>query len=74
MNLETSLSLEPEEPLPATGMSTLFQIGLAITSGRTMTEVLHTILEACRRILPVDTLYVAIYDAESESYEIPLFI
>lgn len=73
MNLETSLSLEPEEPLPATGMSTLFQIGLAITSGRTMTEVLHTILEACRRILPVDTLYVAIYDAESESYEIPLF-
>jgi len=77
MNLETNLSSELEESARATQvsteMSTLFQIGLAITSGRTMTEVLHTILEACRRILPVDTLYVAIYDAESESYEVPLF-
>jgi len=63
----------PAEAQPATELSTLFQIGLAITSGRTMTEVLHAILEACRRVLPVDTLYVAIYDADSESYEIPLF-
>lgn len=73
MNLKTGLASDPERPVPATEMSTLFQIGLAITSGRTMTEVLHAILEACRRILPVDTLYVAIYDAESESYEVPLF-
>ena len=75
--METNLSSELEESARATEVSTemsmLFQIGLAITSGRTMTEVLHTILEACRRILPVDTLYVAIYDAESESYEVPLF-
>ncbi len=53
--------------------STLFQVGAAITSGLTMNQVLRSILEECRRVLPVDTLYVAIYDAESGQCEIPLF-
>ena len=51
----------------------LFHIGLAIIAGLTVNQVLQSILEECRRMLPVDTLYVAIYDAASESYEVPLF-
>jgi len=54
-------------------MAALFQIGIAITSGLTVQQVLQSILDECRRILPIDTLYVALYDAESDSYEIPLF-
>lgn len=54
-------------------MDALFQIGVAITSGLTLEEVLQSILDECRHVLPVDTLYVALYDAASDSYEIPLF-
>lgn len=38
-----------------------------------MKQVLQSILDECRRVLPVDTLYVALYDPASDSYEIPLF-
>jgi signal transduction histidine kinase len=51
----------------------LFQIGIAITSGLSMHVVLRSILDECRKVLPVDALYVALYDAESDSYHVPLF-
>ncbi|MCB0134185.1 MAG: PAS domain S-box protein, partial [Caldilineaceae bacterium] len=54
-------------------MDALFQIGVAITSESTVEQVLQSILDECRRVLPVDTLYVALYDEESDSYEIPIF-
>jgi signal transduction histidine kinase/DNA-binding response OmpR family regulator len=60
-------------PQTSPEMATLFEIGLAITSGLTMKLVLQSILDACRHLLPVDTLYVALYDRASESFEIPLF-
>ncbi len=54
-------------------LDALFQIGIAITAGLTVEQVLQSILDECRRVLPVETLYVALYDAPSHSYEIPLF-
>ena len=54
-------------------MEALFRIGLAITSELTMKQVLQAILDECRRAMPVDTLYVAIYDAATDSYDTPLF-
>ncbi|MBK8047494.1 MAG: response regulator [Anaerolineales bacterium] len=54
-------------------LATLLQIGLAITSGLTMNRVLQSILDECQKILPVRTLYVAIYDADANTYTIPLF-
>ena len=54
-------------------MDALFQIGVAITSESTVEQVLQSILDECKRVLPVDTLYVALYDEESDSYEIPIF-
>ena len=58
---------------PAEEMAALFEIGLAITSGLTMNAVLQSILDACRGVLPVDTLYIALYDGASETYDVPLF-
>ena len=64
--------IQPYVPY-AQEMDALFQIGVAITSESTVEQVLQSILDECRRVLPVDTLYVALYDEESDSYEIPIF-
>lgn len=56
-----------------TEMATLSEIGLAITSGLKMKPVLQAILEGCRRVLPVDAWYVALYDRATYTYQIPLF-
>ncbi len=51
----------------------MLQIGVAITSGLRMELVLSAILDQCRALLPVDALYVAIYDPANHSYQVPLF-
>jgi signal transduction histidine kinase len=57
----------------ADAQSALLQIGVAITSGLQMELVLRSILDQCRTVLPVDALYVALYDAAEQIYQVPLF-
>ncbi len=51
----------------------LFNIGVALTSGLQMDVVLRTILDQCRQVLPVDTLYVALYHPATSTCDLPLF-
>ncbi len=70
--LLTTPSLANALSMPDT-RSALLQIGLAITSGLQMEVVLREVLDQCRTVLPVDALYVAIYDAATHTYQVPLF-
>jgi len=54
-------------------MSILNHIGLTITAGLDMNQVLVSLYEQCRQVLPVDVFYVALYDAESGRIELPLY-
>jgi signal transduction histidine kinase/DNA-binding LytR/AlgR family response regulator len=54
-------------------MTTLYEIGLTVTSGLDMNEVMRALLEQCRRVLPLDAFYVATYDAVTRLIHHPLF-
>ncbi len=54
-------------------MTTLYEIGLTVTSGLDMDQVMHALLEQCRRVLPLDAFYVATYDAATRLIHHPLF-
>ena len=54
-------------------MEILYRIGLILTSGLEMSQVLAALLEECRRILPVDVFYVGIYDEELGLIHHPMF-
>jgi diguanylate cyclase (GGDEF)-like protein/PAS domain S-box-containing protein len=51
-----------ETKLRAEQMTTLFDIGLVVTSGMDMDRILKDLLEKCRKILPVEAFYIAVYD------------
>lgn len=53
-------------------MTALFDIGITVTSGLEMDQVLKTLLEKCRQVLPVEAFYVAIFDAERHIIHHPL--
>jgi diguanylate cyclase (GGDEF)-like protein len=54
-------------------MSALYDIGLSITSNLDLDQTLHDLCEHCRKLLPIDTFYVAIYDEPSNIVSHPLF-
>ncbi len=53
-------------------MATLNRIGLAITSGLDLGEVLNALYEQLSRIMDVDAFYVALYDEETGIIDFPL--
>ncbi|MEW6093002.1 MAG: GAF domain-containing protein [Chloroflexota bacterium] len=53
-------------------MTALFDIGLTVTSGLDMEQVLRTLLEKCRQVLPVEAFYLAILDPETGLLHHPL--
>jgi len=54
-------------------LSTLLDIGLAVTSGLEMDKILKALLEKCKRVLPIEAFYIATYDNETEMIGFPLF-
>ncbi len=54
-------------------MTTLYQIGLTLTQGLEMEEVLTTLHYQCRQVLENDVFYVAIYDEKTKMIDHPLF-
>lgn len=54
-------------------MSTLYSIGLTLNTRLEMDQLLKTLLDQCRKVLPIDAFYVAVYDAERGLIHHPLF-
>jgi PAS domain S-box-containing protein len=54
-------------------MTMLNRIGLAITAGLSMEQVLHAVYEQCLWIAPVDSFYVALYDPITGDIRFPVF-
>jgi diguanylate cyclase (GGDEF)-like protein/PAS domain S-box-containing protein len=61
-----------EVRLRAEQMTALFDIGITITSGLEMQQVLKTLLEKCCQVLPVEAFYIAILDPETGLIHHPL--
>jgi diguanylate cyclase (GGDEF)-like protein/PAS domain S-box-containing protein len=53
-------------------MTALFDIGITVTSGLEMQQVLKTILEKCRQVLPVEGFYIGILDPDTDLIHHPL--
>lgn len=51
----------------------LYQAGVAVTSGLDLDRVLVVLYEQCRRVMPSDSFYVALYNEESGLIDFPLF-
>ncbi len=55
-------------------MAMLNRIGLAITAGLSMEQVLHTVYEQCRQLAAMDAFYIALYDEPTGKIHFPLFL
>ncbi|HEX9018983.1 MAG TPA: diguanylate cyclase, partial [Anaerolineaceae bacterium] len=55
------------------GMSILNRIGMTLTAGLEMDQVLISLFEQCRQVLPIDVFYVALFDAVTGRIDFPLF-
>jgi diguanylate cyclase (GGDEF)-like protein/PAS domain S-box-containing protein len=53
-------------------MTALFDIGITVTSGLDMDQVLKTLLENCRQVLPVEAFYIGILDPDTGLIHHPL--
>ncbi len=53
-------------------MTALFDIGITVTSGLDMDQVLKTLLEKCRQVLPVEAFYIGILDPDTGLIQHPL--
>ncbi len=53
-------------------LSILYRIGLTMTAGLEMNQILISLFEQCRLALPIDAFYVALYDAATGNVEMPL--
>jgi diguanylate cyclase (GGDEF)-like protein/PAS domain S-box-containing protein len=53
-------------------LSTLLDIGLAVTSGLEMDILLRALLEKCKRVLPIEAFYIATYDNDTGLIGYPL--
>ncbi len=53
-------------------MTALFDIGITVTSGLNMEQVLRTLLEKCRQVLPVEAFYIGILDSDTGLINHPL--
>lgn len=47
-------------------MTSLYRIGMSLTTGLEMENVLHSLFDQCRQILPIDVFYVFLYEAEHD--------
>ena len=54
-------------------MAILYQSSLAITSGLELSHVLATLHDQIQQVLPADVSYVALYAAEQEQFQIPVY-
>jgi diguanylate cyclase (GGDEF)-like protein len=54
-------------------MSSLYHIGLTLTAGLDMEQVLVALCDQVRLILPVDVFYVSTFDEETMIIELPLY-
>ncbi len=54
-------------------MSILNRIGLTLTAGLETEQVLISLFDECRQVLPIDVFYVALYDSETGNIEMPLY-
>lgn len=54
-------------------MSILYRIGATLTAGLEMDKVMVALFDECRQVLPIDAFYVALYDAETNMIEMPIF-
>jgi diguanylate cyclase (GGDEF)-like protein/PAS domain S-box-containing protein len=54
-------------------MAIINRIGLTLTAGLEMSQVLVSLFEQCRQVLPVDVFSVAMYEPESGMIDYPLF-
>jgi diguanylate cyclase (GGDEF)-like protein/PAS domain S-box-containing protein len=61
-----------EVRLRAEEMTALFDIGITVTSGLDMEQVLRTLLEKCRQVLPVEAFYIGILDPDTGLIHHPL--
>jgi diguanylate cyclase (GGDEF)-like protein/PAS domain S-box-containing protein len=61
-----------EVRLRAEEMTALFDIGITLTSGLDMDQVLKTLLEKCRQVLPVEAFYIGILDPDTDLIQHPL--
>lgn len=50
-----------------------YQISKELSSNLNLEQVLRSLLEKCRQILPLDVFYVALYDTETQIIHHPLF-
>ena len=51
----------------------LSQIGIALTTGLQVEQILRAVDEQCRQVAPIDSFYVAVYDPAVEEIRFPLF-
>jgi diguanylate cyclase (GGDEF)-like protein len=54
-------------------LETLHRIGLAISAGLDMHQLLRTLAEQCRQVVGIDGFYVALYDSDSKLIRFPLY-
>lgn len=54
-------------------MSSLYHIGLTLTAGLDMEQVLVSLFEQVRMVLPVDVFYVSTFDYESQVIDLPIY-
>ncbi len=54
-------------------MSILYRIGLTLTTGREMGNILISLFDECRQVLPIDMFSVAIYEPGTGQIEVPLY-
>ena len=53
-------------------MTALFDIGLTVTSGLDMDQVLRTLLKKCQQVLPIEAFYIAVLDPDTGLLHHPL--
>ncbi len=54
-------------------LSVVNRIGVKITEGLNMDQLLLTLLEQCQQALPIDVFYIAFYNEATETIDIPLY-
>lgn len=54
-------------------MSTLYNLGVTLTTNLEFNQVIHQLFNSCRQILPMDAFYVAVYDEKTQVISHPLY-
>lgn len=55
-------------------MGSLYHIGMTLTAGLEMEQVLLSLFEQIKLILPADVFYVSTYDEETQVVDLPLYV